>query len=393
MIQHERRCLAFLAVAAMACAILANAQIKSESPEPVKTPDKNTITALEAKIPELLREASIPGMSLALIRDGKTYWLHSFGVKHERTKQLVTDDTIFEAASLSKPVFAYGVLKLVDEGKLDLDTPLTKYLPQPYIAGDERLDEITARIVLSHRTGLKNWRPDGGDLKIYFTPGERFSYSGEGIVYLQKVVEQITGKKLNDYMTEAVFVPLRMTSSSYVWRSDYDIRTATGHNEDAQPGDKSKPTDANAASSLHTTAADYARFVEAILNGKGLKNETLREMEKPQVAVDLACTNCTDRVAGESAKEVFWGLGWGIQETRDGESLWHWGDNGAFKCYVLAYPKQKIGLVMFTNGQNGLSIRENVVQLALGGAQPAFAWAKYERYDSPRDSLWERCCH
>ena len=382
MIWRKRNQILFLIAVALAAALPAHAQTKSVPPVPLKTPDKNTISALETRIPVLLHDSNVPGMSLALIRDGKTYWLHSFGVKDEKTKQPVTEDTIFEAASLSKPVFAYGALKLVDEGKLDLDAPLTKYLPQPYIPGDDRLNKITARIVLSHRTGFRNWRSDDG-LKIYFTPGEKFSYSGEGIVYLQKVVEQITGKPLNDYMTEAVFIPLGMTSSSYVWRSDYDARTAIGHNEDAKPGDKGKPREANAASGLHTTAADYARFVEAVLNQKGLKPETFREMEKPQIAVDPACTNCTDRVAGELSKEVFWGLGWGIQETRDGESLWHWGDNGEFKCYVVAYPKQKIGVVMFTNGQNGLSIREDVVQIALGGAQPAFAWAKYDRYDSP----------
>lgn len=381
MTQREKQLKAFLVVAAMGITLSANAQSKSDSPG-LKTLDKNTIAALEAKIPGLLHEANVPGMSLALIRDGKTYWLYSFGVKDERTKQRVTEDTIFEAASLSKPVFAYGVLKLVDEGKLDLDTPLTKYLPQRYIAGDDRLDKITARIVLSHRTGFKNWRPNEGDLKIYFTPGEKFSYSGEGYVYLQRVVEQITGKKLNEYMTETVFTPLGMKSSSYVWRSDYDAQTATGHNEDEVPGEKWKPQEAVSASSLQTTAGDYARFVEVVLNRTGLKPATLAEMEKPQIAVDLACTNCTDRAAGQLSKEVFWGLGWGIQETRDGESLWHWGDNGAFKCYVVAYPKQKMGVVMFTNGQNGLAIREDVMKLAVGGAQPAFAWVKYDRYDS-----------
>jgi CubicO group peptidase (beta-lactamase class C family) len=383
MIWRKKRQKLLPVVAAMGFVLPTNAQTKSASTDALKTPDKNTIAALEADMPKILHEASVPGMSLALIRDGKTYWLHSFGVKDEKTKQVVTEDTIFEAASLSKPVFAYGVLKLVDDGKLDLDTPLTKYLPQRYVAGDDRLDKITARIVLSHRTGFKNWRPNDGELKIYFTPGEKFSYSGEGYVYLQKVVEQITGKKLNEYMNEAVFTPLGMKSSSYVWRSDYDARTTTGHNEDEVPGEKWKPQEAVSASSLQTTAGDYARFVEAVLNGTGLKPATLAEMEKPQIAVDPACTNCTDRAAGELSKEVFWGLGWGIQETRDGESLWHWGDNGAFKCYVLVYPKQKIGLVMFTNGQNGLAIRENVVQLALGGAQPAFAWVKYDRYDSP----------
>jgi CubicO group peptidase (beta-lactamase class C family) len=348
----------------------------------LKTPDEGTIAELKKEIPESLREAGVPGISIALIRSGKTFWVHGFGVKDVKTGKPVTEQTTFEAASLSKPVFAYGVLKLVDEGKLDLDAPLTKYLPQRYIDGDEQLDKITARIVMSHRTGFRNWRGDGNALKIYFTPGEKFSYSGEGFVYLQKVVEQITGKKLNEYMTEAVFVPLGMTDSSFVWRPEFDAQTATGHDSDGHPGEKWKPQDANAASSLQTTAGDYSRFVEAVLNGKGLKPVTLRESEKPQIAVDPACTNCTDRAAGELSKEVFWGLGWGIQETKDGESLWHWGDNGAFKAYVVAYPKQKMGLVMFLNGENGLAIRDKLVRTAIGGEQPAFAWAKYDQMDS-----------
>jgi len=329
-----------------------------------------------------MKEADIPGVSIALLRGGKTYWLHAFGVRNTKTNVPVNADTIFEAASLSKPVIAYGVLKLVDQGKLDLDAPLSNYLPKPYIDGDPRINQITTRFVLSHRTGFRNWRNDDG-LLIYFTPGERFSYSGEGFVYLQKVVEQITGKPLNTYMTEAVFTPLGMTSSSYVWRDDYDDRTATGHDADAQPGDKWKPKDdPNAASSLHTTAHDYATFLDALLNGKGLKPQTLREMEKPQIAVNPQCTNCTDREPKELSKSVFWGLGIGIQETADGESLWHWGDNGAFKCYAVVYPKQKFGLVYFANSENGLSIAREVIRTAIGGDQPALRWVKYDSYDS-----------
>lgn len=166
---------------------------------------------------------------------------------------------------MSKPVFAYAVLKLVDQGKLGLDVPLTKYLPRRYLEGDARLDAITARIVLSHRTGFPNWRGDGNALKILFPPGERFSYSGEGIVYLQRVVEQIAGKPLDDVMREQVFAPLGMTSSSHVWRADYDARAATGHDADGQPRPLWKPREAVAAASLNTTAKDYARFVAAIL--------------------------------------------------------------------------------------------------------------------------------
>jgi CubicO group peptidase (beta-lactamase class C family) len=361
-----------------------SAQAPSSRTEPPLTkPDRATITTLQERLPELMKEATVPGVSLALIRGGRTYWVGNFGVRDAKSQQSVTDDTIFEAASLSKPVLAYGALKLVDQGKLDLDAPLTRYLPKPYIKGDARLEMITARYVLSHRTGFPNWRGDGNPLTIRFTPGERFSYSGEGFVYLQKVVEQLTGKSLNDYMTEAVFVPLGMTSSSYVWRADYDSRTAFGHDGAGQVREKAKPKDANAAASLHTIASDYARFVEAVLNKEGLKQSTLEAMERPQIAVNPECTNCTDRQPKELSKTLFWGLGVGIQQTRQGKSLWHWGDNGAFKCFFMAYPKQKIGVVLFTNGENGLSIASEVVRDALGGDQPAFDWIKYDRYDSP----------
>jgi CubicO group peptidase (beta-lactamase class C family) len=371
-----------LAASLLPCPLLAQTSSASKAAPPRK-PSQATIARLQQRVPELLKEGGVPGVSLALIGDGKTYWVHGFGVRDAKTGQPVTEETIFEAASLSKPVFAYGVLKLVDQGKLDLDAPLSKYLPKAYIEGDARLDKITARYVLSHRTGFPNWRGDGKPLTIHFTPGERFSYSGEGFVYLQKVVEQVTGKPMNDYMTEAVFQPLGMASSSYVWRADYDTRAATGHDVAGQPVEKYKPKEANAASSLHTTAGDYARFVSAVLNGTGLKRTTLLEMERPQIAVDPECTNCTERAPKEVSRSLFWGLGVGIQQTGQGESLWHWGDNGSFKCYVVAYPKQKSGMVFFTNGENGLGIADEIVRETIGGDQPAFRWIKYDSYDSP----------
>src|SRR6516162_973198 len=312
----------------------------------LKKPDKATLVRLDKSLPDLMAKGAVPGLSIALIRDRTTYWVHSFGVRDAKSGQPVTEETIFEAASLSKPVFAYGVLKLVDQGKLDLDTPLTRYLPKPYIAGDARLEKITARIVLSHRTGFPNWRGDGNPLTIHFTPGERFSYSGEGYVYLQRVVEQIEGKPLNDVMNELVFTPLGMTSSSYVWRTDFDDRTATGHDSDATPQDLWKPKEAGAASTLNTSAHDYALFLAAILNHVGLKTPTFREMETPEIAVDPQCTNCTERVPKELSKNVVWGLGWGIEKSAGESWLWHWGDNGSFKCFVVANPNRKSGAVL-----------------------------------------------
>lgn len=330
---------------------------------------------LEKDIPAVMKKVGVPGMSIAVIRDGKTIWVHGFGVKETATAQPVSVDTVFEAASLSKPVFAYGVLKLVEQGKLGLDVPLTTYLPKPYISGDDRLAKITARIVLSHRTGFPNWR-DADSLLIYFTPGERFSYSGEGYIYLQRVVEQITGKTLNDYMTKTVFTPLEMTRSSYVWKPEFDELTATGHDSDGKPEKLWKPEEAGAASTLNTTAGDYALFVDALLNGKGLKPETLRDMETPQVAIDPACRICTKQEPKELSKNLFWGLGWGIQRNDGRTMLWHWGDNGSFKAFVMAEPKSKSGVVMFTNSQKGLEMANPVVEDALGEQVLASEWIK-----------------
>jgi CubicO group peptidase (beta-lactamase class C family) len=334
-----------------------------------------TIAQMERDIPELMRKDGIPGLTIGVIRGGKTAWVHAFGVKEINGGQAVTTETIFEAASLSKPVFAYGVLKLVEQGKLGLDVPLTTYLPKPYV-DDARLEKITARIVMSHRTGFPNWR-DGDSLPIYFTPGERFSYSGEGYVYLQRVVEKITAKPLNEYMKEAVFVPLGMTSSSYVWRAEFDALTATGHDDDGKPEKKWKPDEAGAASTLNTTAKDYALFVAAVLNGVGLKAATLREMETPQIALDPACRICIKQEPKELSKNLFWGLGWGIQRV-DGsdELLWHWGDNGAFKAFVMADPKAKSGVVIFANSAKGLGVAKPIVDEAMGEEALAFEWLK-----------------
>ena len=165
----------------------------------------------------LMWRAGVPGLSIAVIRDGKTAWIGYLGLRSEATEKPVTRSTVFNVGSLSKPVFAYGVLKLVDAGKLKLDEPLAPYLPKEFVEGDPRFKQITARFVLSHRTGFPNWPGDGQPLTIHFTPGEKFSYSGAGMVFLQKAVEKITGKPLNDYMQEAVFGPLGMKHSSYVW--------------------------------------------------------------------------------------------------------------------------------------------------------------------------------
>lgn len=337
------------------------------------------IADLETAIPRLMAGAKIPGLSIALIRDRDVVWTKSFGVKSIETDVPVDAATVFQAASLSKPVFAYGVLKLVEQGKLDLDRPLGDYLSQSYLATDERVDRITARIVLSHTTGFANWRRDEA-LRLFFAPGDRFSYSGEGYVYLQRVVAEITGQPLDRFMAAQVFAPLEMARSSYVWRDDYRSNYAVGHDDDGAVSETKPRTNPNAAASLYTTAGDFARFLTALLRETGLPRAAIDGMLTPQVRL-ADCLNCTRREvrASELSELNAWGLGWGLQTTAEGTSFWHWGDNNVFKAYTVTFRAQGIGLVYFTNSENGLAIRDALVTRAIGGRHPAFDWLGYDQ--------------
>ncbi len=340
-------------------------------------PTNTAIESLEKDILNLMKSADVPGLSAVLIRSGKIVWSKGFGVQNAETNAPVTTETVFEAASLSKVIFAYGVLKLVDEGKLDLDVPLNKYLGNNYEVGDDaRIDLITARRVLSHTTGFPNWRQDETKpLPINFTPGEKFSYSGEGFVYLSKVVEKITGMQFEDFMQQTVLKPLGMTSSSYQWQDKYDKTGAYRHDLLGKKLFRNQGKDVNAAASLRTTAEDYARFIIALLSGKGLKKKTLTAMFTPQINVN------------EKSPQVFWGLGVGLETTEEGKSFWHWGDQGNTKAYFTAFLPRKDAIVYFANGFNGLSITTEILADAIGGKHPAVDYLNYERYNSSAREL------
>ena len=330
------------------------------------------------KVPRLMEQAGVQGVQIAVLSGGQTSWRASFGLANAETNAPVTDASVFEAASLSKPVFAYAVLTLVDAGLVDLDTPISKYLPGRYDVGDDvRLDLITPRHVLSHRSGFPNWRSGSDPLKIHFTPGDRFSYSGEGFVYLAAAVERITGQTLDAFMRRVVFEPLGMTSSSYVWQSRYDSLKVHNHSLLGDLAGRRTPWRANAAASLHTTAGDYARFVAAVLAGRGLRPDTARALMTPQSRPDERGINtATAAPTGRLAPSLAWGLGWGLEQEGEAWSLWHWGDNGTTKAYVAASPTRGTGVVFFANSENGLLLAPAVVADVMGGASPALAWLK-----------------
>ena len=350
------------------------------------------IARLEKIIPQVMKDGEVPGLSIALIRNGKVLWYHGFGVKNAETKDPVTDDTVFEAASLSKPVFAYAVMKMAESGKLDLDAPLTKYLSvsdieKSDIEKDDRLSQITARRVLSHTTGFPNNRTGGKPLQIYFTPGAKFSYSTEGINYLQKVIERLAGLPLEEFMKKTVFEPLGMTNSSYVWQEKYETLKAFSHDATGAVSGRGK-TQPQAATSLHTTALDYAKFVAAVLNRRGIKEATVREMLRPHGKVEEDCVVCYGRKSvGQFSQSISWGLGWGLERANNKNYFWHWGDIQNWRSYVVANDKLKNAVIIFSNSANGLSIVDEITSQAGMSKQPALAWMGYEPYNTPSREL------
>jgi CubicO group peptidase (beta-lactamase class C family) len=328
---------------------------------------------LERELPRLCELAEVPGVSIAVADRSGVRWRAAVGTRDRRSGAPVDVDTVFEAASLSKPVFAYAVLQLVDQGVLELDEPLVSYAPLPDVERDPRHRALTARMVLSHSTGLPNWRPGGGALEFGADPGVAWRYSGEGFVLLQRVVEELVADSLQNLATALVFEPLEMTRTSFVWQERFAANVAVPHDAEGEGRDNRRVTQGNAAFSLLTTASDYARFLAALLSGEGLEEETVRALIAPQVRVP------SDGVA--------WGLGVGLEELGDERSLWHWGHNGGYRAYCVAYPERDLALVYFTSSDNGMRFLRRVVELGTGSREhPAIVHLDYESLDAPRDS-------
>lgn len=324
-------------------------------------------------IDQLIQKYEVPGLSIAILQDGKTVYQGLHGVKANDTHSPINENTIFEAASLSKPLFALAVLKLVEQGKLELDAFAHTYLPYDDIAYDERYKKITIRMLLSHQGGFPNWR-NGQQLKILFEPGSQFQYSGEGFTYLTKIVEQLTGKSLNQVMQELIFSPLQMNRSSYIWKTQFDANYAAPHNNLGEPFSKRRPKQGNAAYSLQTTANDFAKALEALLGNQIINQEMLTQLSTPQIPI-------------KNYQALGWGLGWGTQQTAKGNAIWQWGDNGNFKAFVMIYPESKTGLVYFTNSANGLKLIPDLTKLVFQDKCPAFKWMDYPVKDQPYQKL------
>jgi CubicO group peptidase (beta-lactamase class C family) len=294
----------------------------------------------------LIQLYHIPGASLTVIQE-QTITTFDWGVKKSSLADPVASSTVFEAASLTKPLVAYLALKLCEKGVLGLDRPLPPL--------EENLPSITLRQILSHTAGFPTENRKAGDpLRLISSPGSCFAYSGEGFCYLGRVIEHLTDTPLASLTRELVFKPLHMEESSLIWEEKYNGQAASPHNRQEQPLEKWKPTQAIASFSLHTTASDFAKFM---IGAKAF----------PEMSV----------VSHRVNDSIGWGLGWGIEMMPDGNhAMWHSGDNGAFQC--LAFQNKQIGFVIMTNSANGMKLYRHIFDLLIGGNHPLLDWEQFD---------------
>ncbi|WLT30338.1 serine hydrolase [Geothrix sp. PMB-07] len=287
-----------------------------------------------------LKEQGIPVLGLGLIRDGKLKEVRVFGnLTGGGTAPL---DTLFNVASLTKPVTAMVALRLASEGRWDLDEPLSHFWVDPDLKGDPRLPELTTRIVLSHRTGFLNWRwmAPSKKLAFIFEPGTKYQYSGEGFEYLRRALEAKFGTSLEDLAARTVFGPLGMRDTHFTWGKDVDeARFALGYDAKGSPYKLEKWSQANGADLLLTTVEDYGKFLAAVMSGKLLTEAIHKDMLRAHVDVK----------AGKA-----FALGWERYDLGGGDfALAHGGADEGVQTQVFLFPKTGQALILITNVDDG----------------------------------------
>jgi CubicO group peptidase (beta-lactamase class C family) len=302
---------------------------------------------------QLLKDNNIPTLGLGIIEDGKLTQIKVYGTLDG--KKVAPYNSLFNVASLTKPITAMTVLRLVSLGKWNLDEPLYKYFADPDIAKDPRSKKLTTRLILSHQTGFPNWRWMNKDNKLNFEfdPGTKYQYSGEGFEYLRKAIENKFHKRLEELAKELVFQPLDMNDTSYIWNEKKEAaRIVIGYDKDGKPYDIVKNKTVNAADDLITSVEDYSKFLIAVMNNELLSPAVFEAMKTKQI---------------ETKKNKYFGLGFEIYDLGNNEIvLSHGGSDKGVNTIAFILPKTKQGLVIFTNVDDGYKIYESIMNQYFG---------------------------
>jgi CubicO group peptidase (beta-lactamase class C family) len=262
---------------------------------------KTMTSKIETVVAEGMARTGSQGIAIAVIEHGKVRYVNSWGKRNAKGDPLTTD-TIMYGASLTKSAFAYLVAQLADEGKIDLDASIATYLPKPlpeytnaeddyapwqHLAGDERWRKLTPRILLNHASGFANfyWLNPDERLQFRFDPGTRYSYSGDGIMLLQFVLEKGLGLSVEAELQRRLFKPLGMTNTSLIWQPRFAENLADGWKEDGAVEPHDERSRVRAAGSMDTSIADLSKLFAALMRGDHLSQAARRAMVAPQLPI------------------------------------------------------------------------------------------------------------
>ena len=348
---------------------------------------------IDSTVTRLMQSARVTGVGIAILNDRKIAYLKSYGYRDREKHLPLTPDSVMSAASFSKVAFAFLVMQLIQDGVLDLNKPVYQDLPKPLpeyreysdLADDARYKKITARMLLDHTSGFPNWRrfEDDGKLHIHFEPGSRFAYSGEGIDLLQLIVETVTKKPLEDLMRQRVFEPFRMTRTNMVWRRRFENDYANGYDEQENSLGPQRRLCADAAGSMQTSLLDFALFVQALLQGQGLRKETRELMLSPQIPIlsKHEFPSLSTETTGENKPiRLSYGLAWGLYWTPYGRAFFKEGSDDGWRHYTVCFDDAKTGIVIMTNSSNGEGIYKELLETLLKNNYTPIEWERFTPY-------------
>lgn len=360
----------------------------------IRTLDGRSLTpaAIDAAVEAQLARHQVTGLDVALIRGGRVVYARSFGYRDSSRKLPLQPDTVIYGASLTKATFAYYVVQLMAQGRLDLDRPIDRYLPRPIgtypqfadLAGDERWRRLTLRMLLNHTSGFGNIRWLEPDEKLRFRrdPGTRYGYSGEGLNLAQLVVEQVTGAETGAAMQRQIFAPLGMTRTAMSWQEGWEANAANRYLGDGTWKPIKRRASAQAIGSMSTTLADWSTFLAAVSRGWSLTPRARVELVRPTVAIDsprqfpTLLDERTDRWAGI---RLGYAVGWGTFRTPYGHAFFKEGSDEGAENYALCIDRRRDCILLMANDTRGKAAFVPLVETLLGPVNLPAEWEGYPR--------------
>lgn len=349
--------------------------------------------AIDAEVARAMAETSAQGLAVAVIDNGQVRYVQAYGKRNAAGDPLTTD-TILYGASLTKAVFAWTVLQLVDEGRVDLDRSIATYLPRPLtdyadpeeryapwdtLAGDERWRKITPRILLTHSAGFANfsWFEPDGKLHIHFEPGSRYAYSGDGIILMQFVLEQGLGLDLGREMQRRAFDRFGMTRTSMMWRPDFAGNLADGWDLEGKVEPHDERSAVRAAGSMDTTITDFARFAAAMVRGESLSKASRKAMTTgwlPITTRQQFPPLLPEQPLAERRPDLAAGLGVVTFKGPQGPGFYKGGHNDTTANTWVCVERGKRCVVLLSNDVRAEAAFSGLVRFILGETGVPYDW-------------------